>query len=90
MNKLTDECYQVLVEMGFDHRWTEIEKWHTIGRLICSDKNFKLSDIQKLANRIEQDPEEINQAIMLYKKWPDLSMMPGGKNVSWWGIKENL
>lgn len=90
MNNLLDDCKQILTELGFASRWAEIEMWHEIGKRLCTDKNFKLNDIERLSFELEKDEEEILQAILFYKRHPDLSMMPGGKNISWYLIRQSL
>lgn len=84
-----EDCKAIITEGSFSSRWAEIEKWHELGKAICEEKDFTLKDISILSENIDIDEQEILMAIIFYKKFPDLSMIPEGKNISWNKIIED-
>lgn len=88
MNNLIQDCQEILVEFGFTRRWAEVEMWHSIGKRICEEKDFKLKDMEPLADTLEIDESEIRDAVLFFKKFPDLTMFVSGKDTSWNKIKE--
>lgn len=87
MNNLLSELKQVIVEFEFTHRWAEIEKWWTVGELL-NKSTAKMNDIPEIADYMELDENELWNAILFYKLYPDLNMLPEGKNISWYKIRE--
>ncbi len=86
MNKLIQELKQTIVEFDFTHRWSEIEKWHAVGKLL--NTNIKPSQLLEIANLLQLDEEVLWYAVLFYKMFPDLNMLPEGKNVNWEMIRE--
>lgn len=83
-----EECKAIVVESSFASRWAEIEGMWELGKRI-SEENISLKDIKRLAYEIEKDEETILKAILFFKRFPDLSYLPGGKAISWRGICED-
>lgn len=88
-NKLLSDLKEALVEFGFTQRWAEIEKWWTVGKLINESK-VKSSEVPQIAEFLEIDVGDLWDAILFYKKFPDLDLLPFGKNISWIKIREEL
>ncbi|GIW70253.1 MAG: hypothetical protein KatS3mg101_1000 [Patescibacteria group bacterium] len=89
MEELIGELREVLVEFGFTQRWAEIEKWWMVGKTI-HEFSVRPSDIPTLADELEVEPADLWDAILFYKKYPDLTLFPEGKNASWDKIRESL
>ena len=83
MDNLLDECHDILVEYGFTERWAVIEKWHSLGARILKEMDFKPKDVSIVADALDLEEREIWLAILFAKKFPDLSRLIEGKNVSW-------
>lgn len=84
---LIDDIQTLRVEGVFNHHWLLIETYHSIGRRIMLEKeNFgdmSLEQIlQTLAKDIGRGKRMIRYAVKLYEKFPDLDMLPEGKNVT--------
>jgi hypothetical protein len=86
-SNLLEDCREILVEFGFTERWSVIEKYWSIGKRICEEPDMKMKDVNKLAELLNEDEHEIKNAILFYKKFPDLNMLPEGKNVNWSMVK---
>jgi hypothetical protein len=84
-----EECKAIVVESTFSSNWAIIEGWWELGKRIVEEKDFTLKDIKRLAYEIDREESEILMAILFYKKYPDLSMLPGGKNITWYSIQKN-
>ena len=84
---MLEELKNILTEYGFQARWFEIEKWWNVGKVLV-EYNIKLTKLTEIANQLEIDEEDLWDAILFYKKFPDLNLLPEGKDVSWYKIKE--
>jgi len=86
--QLLQECQQTLTEFEFTSRWALIEGYHAVGKLIVDSGYAKrVSDIAKNLNR---GVRTIEKAVQLYEKYPDLLMMPGGKNMTWHDVANKV
>lgn len=91
---LLEDCQSIIVEYGFTSRWAVIEGYHALGkRIIEENDNFERAKIygkkivHECAESLGKSERIIYYAIQFYKKYPDLSLLPEGKNVSWGKIK---
>ncbi len=82
---LVQDCREIVVEHEFISRWTLIEGYHALGKRILKFK-LKPSHVTQLAKDIDRSPRTVQRSIQFYKKYPDLNMLPEGKNVSWHSI----
>lgn len=89
MNGLLSELKQILTEFGFTQRWTEIEKWHLVGKTLVEAK-VTPKQVKEIADFLEVEQADLWDAILFYKKYPDLDVFPSGKNISWGEIREKL
>lgn len=87
MEDLIDELNQILTEYGFAMRWDEVVMWHKVGEIL-THTNIRPSQLGELADILEIDEGDLWDAILFYKKFPDLNLLPEGKDVSWGKIKE--
>lgn len=94
---LVDELKTLVTEGEFNARWTLVETYHMLGnRILEENDNFDRSKIygealvKQIAVSLQKSERTLYNAIAFAKKYPDLSMLPGGKNVSWSKICKQL
>ncbi len=86
---LVEECQAIVTEGIFNHRWALVEMYHHLGERIVTENNLdrKAAYGQKIVTRVSQSirigVRDIWRAIQFYEKYPDLSLLPLGKNSSW-------
>lgn len=90
---LIEQCQAIITEAGFHSRWMLIEGYHQLGKRILQDydnfdrvKIYGQEIVQCIAISLEKSPRTIYQAIQFAKQYPDLSLLPEGKNISWYKI----
>lgn len=86
---LVDEVQSTLTEAVFASRWTLIEGYHTVGKLLREhdDKVSMTELVNKCAEDMGVSDRKLWYAVQFYDKFPDIQKLPGGKNVSWSKIK---
>jgi N6-adenosine-specific RNA methylase IME4 len=87
---LIDDCQSIIIEAWFTHNWALVEGYHAVGkRILEENKNFTRAQIygQEICSRVSislgKSRQTINRAIQFAKKFPDLSMLPEGKDTTW-------
>lgn len=88
---LIEDCQAIITEAVFTSRWTLIEGYHKLGKRILEDyKEFKKIGITKekeirshVTKDLKQSDRTIRRAIQFVRKYPNLSTLPEGKNISW-------
>ena len=87
---LIDELKDIVVEHEFVSRWSLVEGYHTLGsRILEENDNFEkagihgLDAVQHVANSMNKKPRTIYYAIKFARLYPDLNLLPEGKNVHW-------
>lgn len=81
---LKEEVSAALTEGVFNTRYAAIEMHHNIGRTIREHTNEKgiTNLLTKLAVDLGTSERTLFRAVELFDKYPDLSALPDGKNVS--------
>jgi len=92
---LITELKDTIVETEFSSRWALIEGRHLVGqRLLQEEKWFTDSGYMKMslhvATSLGISQRQIEQCIQFARKYPDLSLMNTGKNISWHKITQEL
>uniref|UniRef100_A0A6M3JKL3 Uncharacterized protein n=1 Tax=viral metagenome TaxID=1070528 RepID=A0A6M3JKL3_9ZZZZ len=89
-NQLIEDLQDLLVETEFTSRWTLIEGYHSLGsRILQENENFERSKIynqdivQRIANSLGRKTRTIYYAIQFAREYPNLNLLPEGKNISW-------
>ena len=89
-NQLIEDCRDLITEVEFTSRWTLVEGYHSLGsRILQENENFERAKIygQGICNAIAESlgkrPRTIYYAIQFAKEYPDLNLLPEGKNTSW-------
>ena len=90
---LIEQCQAIITEAGFHSRWSLIEGYHTLGqRLLDEFDNFKRHKIYGrqittlVSESLGKSERTIERAVRFAKKYPDLNLLPEGKNTSWHAI----
>jgi len=87
---MIEDCKDIIVETEFTSRWVLVEGYHALGKRILEERsNFERSQIygQGLCNTVAESlgksKRTIEYAIQFARTYPDLNLLPAGKNVSW-------
>ncbi len=86
---LIEDCQSIKTECEFNSRWDLIEGYHKLGERIVTDSDFQsyakgnLSSLQYLAKNVNIGERTLYYAIDFYKAYPELSLLPEGKNIGW-------
>lgn len=87
---LISDARAIIVEAYFTSNWALIEGYWELGKRIFEDKpkfdaiGLKNSEIvSRVSQSIKKSPRTVQRAIQFYKKYPDLGLLPEGKNTSW-------
>lgn len=82
-DEFLDEIKLLFVEGEFNHRWTLIETYHTVGQMICTRLQGNRGELlQALSPQIGKSVRTLWYATKFYDTFPDLNMLPEGKNIS--------
>jgi len=86
---LVEDCDCLVTEGIFNHHLTLIVTYHHVGRRIALDKEsikesgWSMNEVvQHVAKDINRSPRMVRYAIKLFDRFPDLSLLPEGKNVT--------
>lgn len=85
---LVEECKSIVIEGEFTARWALIETYHELGTRILEDYD-KVQDIGVdkfvggVANDIQKSKRTVYYALQFAQAYPDLQLLPEGKNTSW-------
>jgi len=89
-NTLIEDLRDLIVETEFTSRWALIEGYHNLGSRIIQEKDkFEKSGlqndqiVQRVAESLQRKPRTIYYAIQFAKTYPDLNLLPEGKDCSW-------
>lgn len=94
---LIEDCQSILTEGIWNYRLTLIKTYHLLGRRILEENdNFKREKVygeeivSHVSESLGQSPRTLWRALQFVRKYPDLDMLPEGKNISWHKICNNL
>ena len=89
-NTLIEDCLDIAVETEFTHNWALVEGRHLLGTRILEDnENFERENIygekivQCIAQSIKRSRRTVYYSMKFASLYPDLNMLPSGKNISW-------
>jgi hypothetical protein len=89
--ELIEELKGIITEGVFNSRWTLIEAYWQLGKLLTEKaKELPKGYVRALAPELKVKERLLYQTIQFYKAYPDLSKLPMGKNISWHRIANNL
>lgn len=92
---LLDDCGSAIGEGIYQSKWILVKTYHLVGqRILEEEKQFEKSGIKNLAARVARDldrsPRTIERAVQFARQYPDIDQVPGGKNISWHVICNEL
>lgn len=94
---LIEDCQAILTEGIWNYRLTLIKTYHLLGDRILEDKdNFTKGGYtidgmsSHVATSLGKSQRTIERAIQFRQKFPELDMLPEGKNISWHKICNTL
>lgn len=86
---LVDDCRSIITEAVFTSRWALVEGYHMLGERIVTDAEFQRhakgnkSLFATVAQNLGVSDRTIYYAVQFYEKFPDLALVPEGKNITW-------
>ena len=87
---LIDDCQSIMVEAEFTSRWVLVEGYHSLGlRILQENDNFERQKIYgkeivtRVSESLNKHERTIYRVIKFAKKFPDLALLPEGKDTSW-------
>jgi len=87
---LVEELIDIITEKRFEHTTALIECYHMVGtRILQENDNFERSKIygenilQTLAKSLGRSQRTLAYAVKFAKLYPELNMLPEGKNWTW-------
>jgi hypothetical protein len=82
---LIEECKSIIVETNFAANWALVEGYWHLGKCIVDNSHdlpvFDL--VQLVAKSISKSSRTLYYATQFYQKYPDLTILPDGKDVTW-------
>lgn len=91
--ELAEELKGIITESVFESRWALISGYHQTGKLILEhESKFPpgIDPIEAISHATKQSRKTIQRCILFARKFPDLDDLPGGKNISWHKIVNDL
>jgi hypothetical protein len=81
---LVEDCKAILTEAIFTSRWALIEGYHLLGKRILEEgRNYGDANIVRLAESLNVSPRTLYRAVEFVENYPDINLLPMGKNISW-------
>lgn len=90
MNNLLDDCHEILTELGYIHRYNEIQKWHILGQRLDAEEDLTEEDVKNLSDSLNVNEEDIWCSVLLYRRYPNLEDSDLTKDISWYRLKQEL
>lgn len=85
--QLLQDCKEIITEFGFTHRWALIELYWSLGKRIVNEDPVTVTEtIGNLSKDLGKSERTIQRSVQFFKMYPDLNMLPEGKNTSWHNI----
>lgn len=89
-NIFIEELRTIFIEHEFNARWEIVTCYHEIGKRILDEfdnlernKIYGKEIVRAVANSLNKSERTIERAIQFVHKYPDLSKVPEGKNITW-------
>ena len=89
---LIEDCKAIITDITeaiFNSRWALVEGYHQLGERIVTENNLDREStygkkiFQGLGKSLRLSKSTLYYAVQFYEKYPDLSLVPEGKNISW-------
>jgi len=89
-SSLISDCHSIITEAVYISRWALVEGYHNLGKRILEEHdNFERNKIygekivQGLALSLNMSSRILWYSIQFVQKYPDLTKVPEGKNITW-------
>jgi hypothetical protein len=85
---LVDEAGSTITEAMFQSNWIIIEGYHKLGKLV-EDNRQRFTDaginnpVPMLAKHIKKSERTVYRAVQFFNAYPNLELLPEGKDTSW-------
>lgn len=86
---LIDDLQGIIVEGIHNARWAFIKVYHDTGMRIMQDypeldtaESYGKGITKRIANDLGKSQRMIQRSVQIARTWPDLSLLPEGKNIS--------
>jgi hypothetical protein len=86
IRRLIEDVKDILIERGFNARLELVTAYHEVGARIREESNDDeriTAVVKRVAEAIGRSERTLWYAIRFYDKFPDLNMLPEGKDLSW-------
>jgi len=84
---LIEDCQAIWVEHDFQSRWFRVKGYHELDkRLLEEPKEYGDKFVPLVAESIGKSERTIYRAMEFAKTFPDLNLIPEGKNISWYKV----
>ena len=84
LDSFLEELKDCMVEHSFTSRWSLIEGYHLIGKLIIEKgSSYGENIIGQVARYIGKSERTVRYAVQVASQYPSLDELPEGKNISW-------
>ena len=87
---LVEQCEAIIKEHSFISRWTLIEGYHKLGKRILEDEpkikqggSTLRETLTLVSKHLGKSERTFYRAVEFAKKYPDLDLLPEGKDTSW-------
>lgn len=78
-----EELKAAFIEGEFSSRMTLIETYHVVGKMICTQLQGSRNELlHELSPKVGKSVRSLWYAAKFYEVYPDLQLLPEGKNVS--------
>jgi len=84
IESIVEECISIFVENSFQAKWYRIEAYHQLGKkLLEVEFPYGSEIVSRVSKSLNIGTRTVYRAIEFAKMFPDLNMLPAGKEVSW-------
>ena len=86
-----EELKDCMVEHSFTSRWSLIEGYHLVGKLLVEQGNqYGKNIVGQAAEAIGKSDRTVRYAMSFYQRYNSLDDLPDGKDISWNRIIKRL
>lgn len=81
LEAVIEEIRSAWVEGVFTSNWELINTYHRVGKIL--EESVTMTKVKFIAAQTKISERNLYRASQFYRKYPDLSLLPEGKDVSW-------
>jgi hypothetical protein len=93
---LVDDCKAINTEADFNSRWERLAGYHAIGRRLVTDAQFMRYSkngrdiLSRVTNSTGISERNLYRSMQFFTAFPDLTLLPNGKAMSWRRVVNEL